>query len=220
MNIAGITKTSTIDYSGKLSCVVFTCGCNYDCWYCHNRELLSGPPSIDEQEVFSFLKKRALMLEGVVISGGEPTMQSDLVSFIFEIKSFGYHVKLDTNGSNPQVLGELIKNSLVDYVAVDYKAPFELYPDVCAHDASGIKECIELLAQSDIAWEMRTTVISQLGETDLAGMAKDVPVLPLYALQRYRPVNGESLDEIYSPSQINEFAAAVKKYQPNTVARV
>jgi pyruvate formate lyase activating enzyme len=220
MDIAGLAKTSTIDYAGKIACVVFTAGCNYKCWYCHNKELLSNPLLLDEHEFFSFLKKRASMLEGVVISGGEPTQQKDLLSFALKIKEMGYSIKLDTNGSNPKVLSNLLQNSAVDYVAVDYKAPFNRYLSVCKHDAAGVQECAGILQKSHISWEMRTTVIPQLNAGDLIAMSREFLKLPLYALQRYRPIDDDESSAIYSPSQICEFARMLKGYQPNVIARI
>ena len=219
MNIAGIVKTSTIDYLGKIASVVFVAGCNYDCWFCHNRALLSNPPLLDEGEFFSFLRKRANVLEGVVISGGEPTQQKDLFSFAAKIKDIGYSVKLDTNGSNPKILSSLLQNSIIDYVAVDYKAPFEKYFDICKHDASGVEECIEILRQSTISWEMRTTLIPQLSTDDLVAMAERAPQLPLYALQKYRNIGYDERDETCNTCQIEELIDIVKRYQPNVVAR-
>ena len=219
MNVAGLVKTSTVDYPGKLACVVFTAGCNYDCRFCHNRALLSNPPLLDEKEVHAFLTKRVNLLEGVVISGGEPTLQKDLIPFASRIKELGYAVKLDTNGSDPEILNQLLQRALVDYVAVDYKAPFQKYPDVCGQPATGVAECVDMLRKSSVAWELRTTVIPQLGIGDLMAMAQTLPALPLYALQRYRPVNGEGEDAVYSPSQIKKLAEVVKKVQPNTVVR-
>lgn len=219
MNIAGLVKTSTIDYSGKLSCVIFTAGCNYDCGYCHNRALLSAPPLLDEEAIFAFLKKRAHVLEGVVISGGEPTIQHDLFVFAAKIKEIGYCVKLDTNGSNPEALGRLLQNSVIDYVALDYKAPLKKYPDICKHDATGVQECMEIMHRTRLAWEVRTTLIPQLDANDLTNMAKNIPQIPLYALQRYRPINDAEQNTAYRQSQIYRFAKMIKRYQPNTIVR-
>ena len=220
MNIAGLVKTSTIDYPEKIACVIFTAGCNYDCWYCHNRALLSNPPLLDEEKILSFLQRRTPVLEGVVISGGEPTQQNDLVSFVAKIKGIGYSVKLDTNGSNPAILNKLLQNSVVDYVAIDYKAPFEKYYAVCRHDAAGVQECIGLLQNSPIAWEMRTTVIPQLDNNDIVAMAKALPPLPLYALQRYRPINDEESQAVCRLAQLTALAHLAREYQPNTIARI
>ena len=219
MKIAGLVKMSTIDYPGKLSCVFFTPGCNYDCWFCQNRALLFEHPTLNLNEVSTFLRKRVGLLEGVVLSGGEPTLQEDLVDFARKIKELGYAVKIDTNGSNPDVLKQLLQQEIIDYVAIDYKGPFERYTKICKHTAKGIRECIELLLNSKIMWEMRTTVIPELSTDDLTNMVKDVPELPLYALQRYIPVDNEKKEEIYTPSQLYEICETIREFQPNIVVR-
>ena len=131
MNIAGLLKTATIDFPHRLAAVVFTAGCNYDCSFCHNRALLGAAELMEDGEVLRFLEKRAGLLDGVVISGGEPTLQKDLAEFAGTLKGLGYDVKLDTNGSDPEAVGRLLDGGLVDYVAMDYKAPFSRYPEIC-----------------------------------------------------------------------------------------
>ena len=153
MNIAGLLKTATIDFPRRLAAVVFTAGCNYDCGFCHNRGLLDAADFKDNGEVLRFLEKRAGLLDGVVISGGEPTLQKDLAGFAATLKELGYDVKLDTNGSNPQMVGRLLDGGLVDYVAMDYKAPLARYPEVCGAGADGFLETLGLLWDSGIEWE-------------------------------------------------------------------
>ena len=134
MNISGIVKSSLIDFPGLISCILFVPGCNYDCFYCHNRSLIDGSHILlTPQYVTDFLQKRAGLLDGVVISGGEPTLQSDLISFMKMIRSLGYQIKLDTNGSCPDVVKEILKLKLCDYIAVDYKAPSVHYPMICGN---------------------------------------------------------------------------------------
>ena len=141
MDIAGLVKCSTVDYPGMLSCAVFVQGCNFNCFFCHNRGLIEGQVQlIPEREIFSFLKSRQGLLDGVVISGGEPTLQAGLEAFISKVKAFGFKVKLDTNGSNPSVLKELIEKNLLDYVALDYKAPFNRYKEICGMDADIVRQ--------------------------------------------------------------------------------
>ncbi|HPO83020.1 MAG TPA: anaerobic ribonucleoside-triphosphate reductase activating protein, partial [bacterium] len=125
MLIGGLHKLSLIDYPGKLSAVVFTRGCNFRCPYCHNPELIedNGGDIIDEEEVFSFLDERKGKLDGVVMTGGEPTLQSDIAEFLEKVKRLGFFVKLDTNGSYPERIKELIDRKLLDYIAMDIKAP-------------------------------------------------------------------------------------------------
>jgi pyruvate formate lyase activating enzyme len=125
MLLGGLQKTSLIDYPGKLSCVLFFSGCNFDCPYCHNPQLARGCrvgfPSTIETQLYRFLKRRRTVLDGVVLSGGEPTIQKDIYSACLRLKQMGYPVKLDTNGSRPQVLRRLLDEKLVDYIAMDIK---------------------------------------------------------------------------------------------------
>ena len=187
MNISGIIKSSLIDYPGLISCVLFVPGCNYTCFYCHNRSLIDGSHILmTPQYVSEFLKKRAGLLDGVVISGGEPTLQNDLIPFMQMIQGLGYQIKLDTNGSHPDLVEEIINLRLCDYIAVDYKAPAERYPEFCGFgsDADQVIKTIRLLSESDVPFEVRTTVIPQLGTNELALMAKELPTVSRYVLNR------------------------------------
>ena len=125
MRIGGLQKSSLIDYPGKVSSVIFCVGCNFDCPYCHNPELVTGcsacPADLSDEKIFDFLRQRVGFLDGVVISGGEPTLQKDLVDICTRVKALGYPVKMDTNGSRPKVLQRLIEEDLVDYIAMDLK---------------------------------------------------------------------------------------------------
>ena len=153
MTIGGIVKSALVDFPGLVSCVLFTPGCNYDCFFCHNRQLLDGSHQVLETgTVMDFLRKRVGQLDGVVLTGGEPTLQPDLLTFIEEIKEFGYKVKLDTNGSSPQVIREVLESGHCDYVAVDYKAPAHRYPEICrgAADGEPVSRTIRLLLDSGV----------------------------------------------------------------------
>jgi len=224
LQIAGIQKTSTVDFPGKLSAVLFTPGCNFNCFYCHNRQLLSDAPLLDLKEILAFIERRAGMLEGIVISGGEPTLQDDLTDFMLYIKNKGYAIKLDTNGSHPDAIAELLDKRLVDYFAVDYKVPFSRYGEICGHDSGGLEQTIKLLSGSGISWEMRTTVIPQISMDDIIEMSKAVPVLPRYILQLYivQPGDTKYLKTLtpYSPSEIKNMAEAIRSIQPNVEVRV
>ncbi|HAL74323.1 MAG TPA: anaerobic ribonucleoside-triphosphate reductase activating protein [Clostridiales bacterium] len=234
MKIAGLAKSSTVDYPGLLSVVIFTPGCNLDCFFCHNRSLLTNEvPTLDLAEVMHFLERRRNLLDGVVISGGEPALQSGLAELIAEIRHLGYKVKLDSNGTQPQVLRVLLENHLLDYVAIDFKAPWSRYPEICGSDkqASGaISRSIQLLFEmadrSAVAWEVRTTVIPQLSEYDLHQMAGSLPVLPRYYLQRYikpnlyRPEDRFRLDAVaLTPARLVLLADELRQYQPNIQIR-
>ena len=132
MIIKGLEKQTVLDYPGKLACTIFMFGCNFRCGFCHNPELIidDGRPEIKQDEVLDFLEKRRGFLDGVCITGGEPTLNNDLPDFISKIKSMGLSVKLDTNGTNPEMLEDLIKKDLVDYIAMDIKAPLESYDKI------------------------------------------------------------------------------------------
>jgi pyruvate formate lyase activating enzyme len=166
MNIFAIQKTSLQDFPGKISCIIFTKGCNFRCGYCHNPELISvyGKDFMPEEEVFDYLEKRKNMIEGVVITGGEPTIQIGLVKFIQTIKEKGFAIKLDTNGSNPKVLKQLIDKNLLDYVAMDYKFPADRYYNLVRTQISPslIRESRDLLMNSSILHEFRVTLIEKL----------------------------------------------------------
>lgn len=193
MKIAGFHKNSLVDYGGKVAAVVFTPGCNFNCFYCHNRSLLSAPDDAclyDCEQIIRFLEKRKGLLDGFVISGGEPTLQKGLMAFIADVKSLGFPVKLDTNGSSPEVIETVVEKGLADYIAMDLKAPFERYDEICGVrvDIGAIRQSINLLMRGSVEYEFRTTVVPQLGHEDILVMAKVIEGARLYALQQYRPV--------------------------------
>ena len=168
MNIGGFQKVTLIDYPGKIAATVFTVGCNFLCPYCHNSELvdpekIKNQPRVSEREILEFLATRQGLLEGVCVTGGEPTLQNDLPEFIKRIKNLGFLVKLDTNGSNPQVLENLLAKNLVDFVAMDIKAPLEKYKKVVGDKVilANIQRSTEL-ARSAPDYEFRTTVLPSL----------------------------------------------------------
>jgi pyruvate formate lyase activating enzyme len=230
MNIAGLVKSSTVDFPGNLAAVIFTPGCNLDCFYCHNRTLLTGAsPRLGEAEVLAFLSKRSGLLDACVLSGGEPTLQPDLVEFIARVRAMGYRIKLDTNGTRPDVIRLLLEQKLIDYAAVDCKAPWSRYPEFCdctPDDVARIRETFRLLDAADIGWEARTTVIPQLSPADLAAMAADLPVAPRFILQRYiKPALHRAEDRFrleapgYTPAQLVLFAEQLRHLQPHIQVR-
>ncbi len=166
MNIQGLQKTTLLDYPDKVACMIFTGGCNFRCPYCHNSELInvSGESMVDKDELFRFLNKRKGLLDGVVITGGEPLIHNDIDSFIADIKSLGYLVKLDTNGSFPERLKSLIDNNLVDYVAMDVKNCRESYAKTVGVDVdiSKIEKSVEILKEGRVEYEFRTTLVNEL----------------------------------------------------------
>lgn len=167
MRIKGIQKTTLIDFPDLVACTVFTPGCNFHCGFCYNESIVNDDksiPDVPEEEFFKFLEKRKKVLDGVVVSGGEPTLQKDLPEFLEKIKKMKFKTKLDTNGSNPEMIKELVKKGLVDYFAMDIKAPLEDYEKVCNAkvDVKKIQESIELIKNSGIDYEFRSTVLPAL----------------------------------------------------------
>ncbi|MEL7654651.1 MAG: anaerobic ribonucleoside-triphosphate reductase activating protein [Bacillota bacterium] len=225
MNISGIIKSSLIDYPGLISCVLFVPGCNYSCYYCHNRSLIDGTHILlTPQSVTDFLKKRAGLLDGVVISGGEPTLQADLLWFLQMIRDLGYAIKLDTNGSHPEVVEKILQQELCDYFAVDYKAPSEQYPQICGAgaDAQKVIETIHLLSESTVPFEVRTTVIPHFGREELVRMAKEIPAVPKYVYNRYKKPEKflpKDKDRImatpYTQDELQTLADNIVIHQPN-----
>lgn len=170
MRIAGFQKLTLLDFPSKVSCIIFTQGCNFRCPYCQNSGLIGheNEELIDEEEIFSYLNKRKGVIDGVVISGGEPTVQSDLASFMKKIKDMGFLVKLDTNGTNPDLIEKLIKEKLVDYIAMDVKNSIPLYKDVTGVKplVEKLKRSIEIIRNSSIDHEFRTTIIRNIHDID------------------------------------------------------
>ncbi len=174
MIIAGLQKLTTTDFPGLLACIVFTQGCNLRCPYCQNSSLIPSTSTANENSIIfddflDFLKKRQNVLEGVVISGGEPLIHSDIKSFINLVKEYGYKVKLDTNGTNPKLLSELINSKLLDYVAMDIKNDFDNYSKTVGNlnlALDNIKQSIELLKSSNIDFEFRTTIVKEFHNID------------------------------------------------------
>ena len=191
MKICGFNKTTLLDYPGCVAATIFLGGCNFRCPFCHNGDLVlkSGQMTgYEEKEVLAFLKKRRNVLEGVCITGGEPTLHAELPEFISKIKELGYLVKLDTNGSNPEMLKSLVKEKLIDYVAMDVKAPLTKYEKACgvAVDVEKIKQSVEFLKQGEIPYEFRTTVVKELhtGE-DILEIGRYLRGASKYFLQSY-----------------------------------
>jgi pyruvate formate lyase activating enzyme len=191
--IGGLQKVSLIDFPEKVAAVVFTRGCNFRCPYCHNPELVDPNRYVSplvEASVFSFLETRADRLQGVVISGGEPTIHEDLTAFARRIRSLGYAIKLDTNGSSPGMLERLVAQKLLDYVALDVKSPLRKYAEVARVPtaADEVRRSIEILIHSRVPHEIRTTYAEPLlCPADLSEIAEDVRGCNLLVLQAFRP---------------------------------
>ncbi len=167
MIINGFQKMTLLDFPGKVACTVFTAGCNFRCPFCHNASLVTHIDekyNMSEQEILDFLKKRNGLLDGVCITGGEPLLNTDIANFIGEIKKLGFAVKLDTNGSRPELLKELIDKNLLDCVAMDIKNSKEKYADtigIAAFDITPIERSVEILLEGKIDYEFRTTIVKE-----------------------------------------------------------
>jgi pyruvate formate lyase activating enzyme len=225
--IKGIVESSFIDYPKKISLVIFTAGCNFHCHYCHNPELVNpSPPFISEEKVLKKLDSKKEWIDGVVITGGEPTMHPDLPEFIKKIRETGLLIKLDTNGSNPEMLKELIDNELIDYVAMDIKAPLENYEKItqCKPNVKKIKKSIDLIRESGIEYEFRTTILpSLITKKDILNIGYLLEGSDLLVLQSFR--NEKTLDEDYQsqPSylkpEINHFVRILKPFFKKVISR-
>lgn len=192
MIIGGLHKNSLIDYPGKISCVIFLSGCNFDCPYCHNPELAKGrslgSDFLSEDLIFDFLEIHKGFLDGVVISGGEPTLQKGLISFCKKIRLMGYPVKLDTNGSRPEVISKLIDEGLVNYIAMDIKTDPSHYTSLIKDDCStdDIFSSVRIIKESNIDYEFRTTCVKSLvNESIFNNISYWLEGSRLYALQQF-----------------------------------
>ena len=218
--LAGLQKTTFIDYPDKIACIIFTQGCNFRCGYCHNPELFENKePVLSVPAFFEFLNKRKGKLDGVVITGGEPTLHKDIKEFIQQIKTLGFLVKLDTNGTRPDILQELLNENLLDYIAMDIKAPLTKYKDITQVDVDTniIKKSIDLIMNSDVDYEFRTTVVkSQLSQEDFEIIGKTIKGAKRYYLQEFIPTKilDEKLmtEKSYSHDEFKKICESLKKY--------
>lgn len=215
MQIGGLQKFSLIDYPGKVAIVIFTQGCNLRCGYCHNEELVVPEKfcaTIDEDEVFDFLKKRQGQIEAVVVTGGEPTIHKDLSEFLKKIKSLNYFVKLDTNGGNPFALQKIIDEKLVDYIAMDIKAGIKKYSQVvgCPINIKHIQKSIKLILESGLPHLFRTTVHKKVHDLEeLREIHQLIQGSNCFIVQKFIPgsklVNKELFEvEDYSKEEFDE----------------
>jgi pyruvate formate lyase activating enzyme len=228
MKIGGLQKVTLVDYPGKLACTVFLSGCNFRCPFCYSKELvlpeeIKNQPEISEKCFFEFLNEKKEMLEGCVLCGGEPTVYgNDLVEFIKKIKERGFLVKLDTNGTDPEMIKKLIDDNLVDYVAMDIKAPLtkEKYAKASGKedvDIDKIKKSISLIKDSNVDYEFRSTIVPSIhSKDDVIQMANDISPAKKYFLQRFRGEKGVIDKELenskpYSDETLKEIEEKIKK---------
>lgn len=228
MQIYGFNKTTLLDYPEHVAATVFTGGCNFRCPFCHNGGLVLSPnweERIEEEEVLSYLKKRQGILEGVCITGGEPTLQKDLRDFICKVKDMGYLVKLDTNGYRPQVLWNLMQEGLLDYVAMDIKASKENYAvaaGVEGLDISRIEESVGILKGGKVPYEFRTTVVKGIHSIEeFEEIGQFLAGSRAYYLQQYRENDNVIVQgyDAFSKAEMESMALLARKYIDKVVLR-
>jgi len=233
MIIGGLEKLTLLDYPDHLAAIIFTQGCNFRCHFCYNPMLVlprkgedeknkkeKGLSPLSTEDLFLFLKERFGRLDGVVITGGEPTLHADLPFFISKIKKIGYDIKLDTNGTNPSILTQLIKEKLIDYIAMDLKAPFEKYEKIIGTKVScdNLQKSVKIIIESGLPHEFRTTVVpGLLYKSDFAKMGKIIRGADQWFLQKFKSdtnlINSEYINKkAYSDKEMKEFAEIGSKF--------
>ena len=223
MKIGGLNKLTTQDFPEHLACIIFTKGCNFNCSYCYNRDLVDNKAeTIDEDYVMAYLYKRRKILDGVVISGGEPTIWDDLIPFINKVKEFKLDIKLDTNGYNPTMLKEILDNNLVDYIAMDIKAIPDKYMKVINKkiDFNKILESIDLIKKSNIKYEFRTTIMKGVHDKkDIIKILKLIGDSKLYLQNfQYTDVVKDKNIKSFSRDELLKLKEELKEY-PNVIVR-
>lgn len=230
MYFGGLQKNSMIDFPGKISCVLFLAGCNFDCPYCHNPGLVRGETvtDLDEDRIFGFLKSRINLIEGVVISGGEPTLCRDLFRICEKIKEMGFSVKIDTNGTRPAVVEKLIESQLVDYMAMDIKtSPYNYSPLITKkYDPEAIFQSISAIMNSPVDYEFRTTCIKPLVTPEVINnISKTISGARLYMLQKFRDTKTlhpdfiKNNDVLIGDDEMQLLKAEAEKYVSNCKIR-
>lgn len=232
MLIKGLQKLTLLDFPEKMACTVFTFGCNLRCPFCHNASLVLSERADDtlipEEEFFSFLQKRRGILEGVCITGGEPTLQPDLPAFIRKIRDMGFAVKLDTNGARPAVLKSLVAEGLLDYVAMDVKNSLSAYPEtvgLTAFDVAPVEESMDFLMAGHIPFEFRTTLVKGLHTPEgVAKMGRRLTGEEKFFLQTFEDSGdliageGDALSS-FTPAETQELLCILRQYVPNAQIR-
>lgn len=231
MVVAGLQKNSLIDYPGKISAVVFISGCNFSCPYCHNPELARGdyPQRIPLNELLEFLSRRRILLDGVVITGGEPTIWRHLADLCMAVRDLNLSVKLDTNGSRPEVLRKMIADGLVDYIAMDIKSSLERYaPPLCDRSVGPkVKQSIQILMESAVDYEFRTTCAPPfVDEAILGKIALEIQNARRYILQPLRRETvlnpnffNENPESSFSKEQMDRFQTVISPLVPSCSIR-
>ena len=229
--IKGFNPHTFLDWEGKIACIIYLPGCNFQCPFCHSRDLVTAPESlatVDYEYIREFFREKRGWIDGVIISGGEPTLYENLPALLRDIKNEGLLTKLDTNGSNTTVLKKLIDEKLLDYVAMDIKAPLDTksYSNITASDADviSIKQSIDLLMSADIDYEFRTTIVPYfLQRKDILAIAKAIKGAKKYILQQFEPK--DTLDKSmatvkpYLPDELKQYAQLASEFVKNCSVR-
>lgn len=224
MKFGGLQKLTLLDYPEKVACTVFCVGCDFRCPFCHNGSLINGGGDWTQEEILAFLSKRSNVLEGVCLTGGEPLMYADVADFLRQVKTLGYKVKLDTNGSYPSRLEQLIKDGLVDYVAMDVKNSLELYRATAGAEVNldAVERSVALLKTGVVPYEFRTTVTrtfhTERSLSDVAIWLHDADKWFLQQFVRSDDLIDPSV-EGYSDDELRSLCQAVRKYCPNVRLR-
>ena len=227
MKIHGLQKMTLLDYPGRVACTVFFGGCDMRCPFCHNAELLDGsaPPVMDEQELLAFLEKRKGLLEGVAFTGGEPLLQKDLPVLAEKIRALGYPVKLDTNGTHPDLLAQMIRDGLVQYVAMDIKNSLDRYAKTAglsSIDLDRVRESVSLLLEGSTEYEFRTTVVAELhDDSSFEQIGRWIRGAGHYYLQRFTDRETVPFAGLHAPTheQMRRWAEIVRPYVPSVMLR-
>lgn len=227
MKIHGLQKMTLLDFPGRVACTVFLGGCDLNCPFCHNAELIDGTaePIMDENELLAFLEKRRGLLDGVAFTGGEPTLRKDLSDLFRRIKALGYPIKLDTNGLHPDRLKALLDEGLLDYVAMDVKNSPDKYAVTCGVDGvdlDKIRESIRLLMDSGCDYEFRTTVVDELHEaSDFEAIGQMIDGANAYFLQPFVDRDSVVYENFHAPNMecMKLYLSIVRKYVPNAALR-
>jgi pyruvate formate lyase activating enzyme len=229
MAIKGFQGTSLLDFPGRIASLIFWGGCNLTCPFCHNPALVLEPeayPDLDPADLLADLDERKSFIDGIVVSGGEPTLNRELPSFLAEVKALGLEIKLDTNGLAPQLIAELIDKQLVDYLAIDLKTSLERYPDLHtgAVKPDRLTETLRLCADAPVELEYRTTCVPGWVDEDvIVGLGELIKGAPLWALQQYHPEHALCAEakeiEPYPDSQVKSFAKIAEGYVRRVVVR-
>ncbi len=220
MKIGGFQKTTLLDYPEHVSAIIWTVGCNFSCPFCYNKELVKEKSDLfSEEEILSFLEKRKGFLEALTISGGEPFLQADLKEFCRKVKDLGYKIKIDTNGTFPEKLKEMIDEKLVDYVAMDVKASKEKYADLAGTkvDTDKIQKSIDIIKKSGVGYEFKTTFVPvMLDKTDISKIGKWLNGSEKYFLQQFKndiPTLSSDLSKLESYTE-EELLNTLKTVKP------